>query len=123
MAQNKTTIAVYPSAARTATPDPSTLLNKFNRGVQVIIDVTAITDTPSVVFVIEGKDQLSGQWYALLTSAAVTAVSTTVLRLEPGATEVANLVEAGQLPRVWRITATHADADSITYSVGANLVI
>ena len=123
MSQNRTTRQIYGSAARTASPTASTLLNKFNRGVQVIIDVTAVAATPSVVFAVEGKDGVSGEWYALLTSAAITSTGTTVLRVEPGATEAANTVAAAGVPRVWRVTATHADADSITYSVGANLLI
>lgn len=123
MSQNRITTEVYSSAARVATPDAPVLLNKFNRGVQVFIDVTAIAATPSVVFTIEGKDGVSGSWYPLLTSAAVVAVGTTTLRVEPGSTEVANLIAAAGIPRVWRIVATHGDADSITYSVGANLLI
>lgn len=123
MSQNRITDTIYSSEARTATPDAPVLINKFNRGVHVLIDVTAVTDTPSVVFTIEGKDGVSGIWYTLLASAAITAVSTVLLRLEPAVTDEANLVEGGQLPRVWRITAVHGDADSITYSVGANLVI
>lgn len=123
MAQNLITRQVYASLARTASPTPSTLLNKFNTGVQVIIDVTAVAATPSVVFNIQGKDGVSGNWYTLLASAAITGTGTTVLRVGPGETDTANLVEGAHLPRVWRVQAVHADADSITYSVGANLTI
>ncbi len=123
MSQNRTTRQIYGSEARTASPTPSQLINKFNTGVQVIIEVTAIAATPSVVFNIQGKNQVTGNWYTLLASAAVTGVGTTVLRLERGSTDAANAVEGGQLPRVWRVQAVHGDADSITYSVGANLLI
>ena len=123
MAQNRISRTIYASAARTASPSASTLLNRFEKGVQVFIDVTATAATPSVVFRVQGKDGVSGKWYNLLESAAITAVGTTLLRVEPGATEAANTVAAANVPRVWRVTATHADADSITYSVGAALVI
>lgn len=123
MSQNRITDTIYSSAARTATPDAPVLINKFNRGVHVIIDVTAITDTPSVVFSIQGKDGVSENWYTLLTSVAIVGTGTTLLRVEPAVTDEANLVEGAQIPRVWRVQAVHADADSITYSVGANLVI
>ena len=123
MAQNLITRTVYSSAARTASPTPSTLLNKFNTGVQVIINVTATADTPSVVFNVQGKNGVTGEWYTLLASAAITGTGTTVLRVAPGETDAANAVEGAHLPRVWRVQAVHADADSITYSVGANLVI
>lgn len=123
MSQNRNTIVVYASAARTASPTPLEFVNKTNRGVHVYIDVTASADTPSVVFNIQGKDAISGDWYTLLASAAITGVSTTLLRVEPAVTDDANLVEGAQLPRNWRVQAVHADADSITYSVGANLLI
>ncbi len=123
MSQNRITDTIYSSAARTATPDAPVLINKFNRGVHVIIDVTAIADTPTVVFSIQGKDGVSGNWYTLLASAAIVGTGTTVLRVESGSTEAANTVAAAGVPRVWRIQAVHGDADSITYSVGANLTI
>lgn len=123
MAQNSNSISVFPSAARTATVSSGLRINKFNSGIQVLIDMTAVTATGDVTFSIEAKDTVSGKWYALLTSAGITAVSTVVLRLGVGEADTANLREGGQLPRVWRITATHTNAVSMTYSVGANLVI
>lgn len=123
MAQNLITKQIFASEARTATATSGTQLNKFNTGVQLIVDVTAVAATPSVTFAIQGKDGVSGNWYTLLVSAAITGVGTTVLRVGPGETDAANLVEGAHLPRVWRVLATHADADSITYSVGANLTI
>lgn len=123
MAQNSNTIQIFASVARTADPTPSLRLNKFNTGIQVLIDMTAVTATGEVTFAIEAKDQVSGKWYALLTSAAVGAISVVVLRLGPGEADAANLREGGQLPRVYRITATHTNAVSMTYSVGANITI
>jgi hypothetical protein len=112
---------VYASAARTATPDTVEL--ELPGGVQyaqVVIDCTAAAATPSVVFTVSGVDRVSGKVYTLLASAAVTATGTTVLRIGPGLTAAANLVANDVLPPVIRFTATHGDADSITYSVGAH---
>ena len=118
--QAETTILA--SAARTATPSKVDQTNAAARGVIVVIDVTAITATPSVVFTIQGKDPLSGKYYAILASAAIVATGTTVLRVYPGLTAAANLVASDLLPRTWAVDAVHGDADSITYTCAALLI-
>lgn len=110
----------YQSEARIATPEAVQADDGFVKGIQVIIDVTAIAATPSVVPTIDGFDPLSGNWYNLLTGAAITATGTTVLRIHPELPDAANLVAQDFLPERYRIVMTHADADSITYSVGVN---
>ena len=122
-ARNNTDLTILSSAARTATNQSADFTNYNGRGLHLVIDATAIAATPSVVFTIQGKDAISGKYYTILTSAAVTAVSTTILRVFPGATAAANTVANDILPRVWRIDATHGDADSITYSVGASGIL
>lgn len=112
----------FSSAARTATGNSGDLTNGSHRGAHVVIDVTAVTATPSVVFTIQGKDKTSSQYYTILASAAITGTGTTVLRVFPGATASANVTANDQIPEVWRILATHADGDSITFSVGACLI-
>lgn len=114
-------VSVLPSAARTATPDTEELELRGARGLHLVIDVTAVTLTPSVTVTISGVDRLSGKVYTLLASAAITAVGTTVLKVGPGLTAAANLVANDVLPPIVRITCTHGDADSITYSVAALL--
>jgi predicted polyphosphate/ATP-dependent NAD kinase len=111
------------SEARTATTNTGDITNEAHRGVHVVIDATAAAATPSVVFTIQGKDELSGQYYTILASAAVTAISTAVMRVFPGATAAANTVANDCLPRTWRVLATAADADSITYSIGASYLV
>ena len=121
----KKSVTLLASAARTATPTADSLTrNDPNAlGVHVIVDVTASAATPSVVVTIEGQDPASGKWYALLTSAAFTgSTETRVLKVYPGITVAANLSAADVLPASWRVVLTHADADSITYSVGANII-
>lgn len=113
---------VLASAARTTTTNSADLVNHNACGVIVTIDVTAVTATPSVTFAIQYKDTLSGQYKQILISAAISTVSTTTLVVYPGVTAAANLAASHPLPRVWRVVATHGDADSITYSVSANYV-
>lgn len=110
----------YPSVARIATPAAVQVTDDLVKGIQVIIDVTAITDTPSVVPTIDGFDPLSASWYNILTGAAIVATGTTVLRVHPEIVAAANLTAQDFLPERYRVVMTHADADSITYTVGVN---
>lgn len=114
---------VFASAARTATPTPVEVSNDLGaRQLVVVIDVTAVSATPSVTFDIEGVDPISQQTWTILSSAAVTAVGTTVLRVDDNLTGAANTIAQDIVPPLFQITPTHADADSITYSVSAHLV-
>lgn len=110
------------SAARTATNNSEDLTNSQHRGCHVIIDVTSITDTPSVVPTIQGKDSVSGKYYTLLAGIAITATGTTILRIYPGLTATANVIANDIVPSKFRILMTHGDIDSITYSVAVSLV-
>lgn len=116
-------VGVFPSAPRTANVNSPDFVNDEGAvGLVLVIDVTAASATPSVVFTLEGKDPTSGKYYTILASSAITAIGTTVLRVHPALTAAANSVAKDMLPRVWRVTATAADSDSLTYSVGASMV-
>lgn len=114
-------IIALASAARTASVSSSGIKSQGHPGCQVILDVTAVTATPSITLKVEAWDPASGQWYELLAGSAVTAVSTTVYRVHPALTAAANSVAKDFIPRNIRISVDHLDADSITYSVGVNL--
>lgn len=114
---------MFSSAARTATSQTADQTNRNWRGLVCVIDVTAIAATPSVVFTIQGKDSVSSKYFTILASAAIVGTGTTVLRVYPGLTAAANVTANDVLPRTWRIDATHADADSITYSVGCDGIL
>jgi hypothetical protein len=120
-------VVLLASAARTATPTvgPGNDINYLTnhqrfKGAHVILDVTAIAATPSVTIDIEGYDYGSGTWYNIGTGTAVTSVSTTVFKVHPDLTAAAGSVFKDGLPFLWRVTSTHADADSITYSLAVN---
>lgn len=121
--QPNSNVTVFASAARTASVNSADQSNPAGRGLTLVIDVTAITATPSVTFTIKGLDPASGKYYLILASAAIVAVGTTVLRVYPGLVEVANVKANLPMPLVWRLEAVHADADSITYSVGAQYTL
>lgn len=112
---------VLASAVRAATNNSGEQPNNIARGLDLIIDMTAVPGVDTVTFAIEGKDPASGKWYAILASAAIVAVSTVVLRVFPGATVTANVSANAMLPRAWRVVATHSAGTNFTYSVGVNL--
>ena len=111
-------------AAAAASINGLDMENMSGIGAQIVIDVTAITGTtPSVVVTVEGKDPVSGKYYTILASASITTVSTTVLRIFPGATASANLAANDVLPRTFRVTSTIAGTTpAVTATVVANIV-
>lgn len=131
-------VTLLASAARTATPpsiefksgqftepnsNASFIKIPFDKliNAHIIIDVTVDPALASVQPVLEAKDQTSGKFYDLIASiAAITAVGTTVLKLGPDIITAANLAAQDFIPDDVRLTLTHADGDSITYSVGMN---
>lgn len=116
-------LTLLASAARTATLDSPDQDNPEAKGVHVIIDVTLDPALASVVPTIQGKDPASGKYQDILEGVAITATGTTVLKVYPGIAASANVAASDILPKTWRVRMAHADADSITYSVGANLVV
>lgn len=111
----------FESEARTATVSSADITNFSGCGITVVLDVTAKGTAPSITLKIEQKDPASGKYVALLTSAAVTTVTTGVYKVYPGLTAAANVTVNGILGRTFRITMTHSNADSITYSVGYSI--
>lgn len=119
------TVTVYASAARTATPTAVTVPAGRYNYLHLVTRVTAATATPSVVITVDALDPVSGVYYNLLTSAALTESGvpyTRVLRIGPTIPAAANLAAQDVLPDTLRVTMTHADSDSITYSVSALLM-
>ncbi len=113
---------VHASAARTATPDTKEFEVPLGaQGLTLVIDVTAVTSTPSTTFAIQGVDRVSGKTWAILTSAAIVGTGTTVLRVSPHLTAAANTIAKEHLPPVIRIVATHGNANSQTYTVAGHL--
>jgi len=115
-------VTVLASAARTASVDSAVFSGDGYRGIQLIIDATASAATPSVVFTLQGYSPAGNDYYTILASAAITGTGTTVLRVFPGSTVTANLAANDILPPLWRVSVAAGDADSLTYSVAANLL-
>lgn len=115
---------VLASAARTATVESATFTNYNARGAHIVIDVSAITATPSIVVKVQGQNPANlTQFYDILVSTAIVATGTTILKVYPGITTIPNASASDILPWGWRVRVEHADTDSITYSVAANVVL
>ncbi len=123
--QSKTLLT---SAARTASPadvvisKPSTVPSQGELiNIHIIIDVTATNLTPSVQPTLIVTDGASGKTYDLLGSiAAITGVGTTILKVGKDVVAAAGLAAQDFIPENVTLKLTHADTDSITYSVGIN---
>ena len=99
--------------------------NSNGRGVQIGINVSAITGvTAAITAIIEGRDMASGVYYTLFASAAIAAAGFTLLTLYPGSLAVANLVTNQILPRTWRLrTVISGASPSVTATVGASVIV
>ena len=113
------------TAAHTADQTSADQKNHGWRGVQIFVDVTALSATPSVVPTLQIKDPSSGVYFDIAAFTPITDVTGTghyVYTILPGAVETIaatdHEIQALPLPSVWRLFMDHADADSITYSVG-----
>lgn len=112
---------LYASAARTATPTAVEVNTRRFRTLVIVLDATAITSTPSITIAIDRKDNSSGKYINILTSAAIATVSTNTIRVGLGLPVTANVSANEPLPNVVRITVTHGNANSITYTCSAHL--
>ncbi len=106
---------IFASAARTATTSATIPCNSA-QGL-FFINVSAVSATPSVTFTISGVSPAGDSTYTILASAAITGTGLTVLRVSPHLTAAANTIAKDILPSAIKVTATHADADSITYEM------
>lgn len=114
--------AYITATAATATQTGADLQNGSFRGIKVVLDATAVVGVGSFTVTIQGKDNASGKYYALLAGAAVTTVSTNVYTVFPGAPATANVSANDQLPKVFRVIVTYNSGTSLTFTVGVCLL-
>lgn len=119
--RNNMDLTLLASAARTTTQTSADLVNYNADALIVVVDITAYT-AGSLTITIDRKDETSGKYVNLLTSAALAAQATTVLQVGPVIAAAANTIALAYMPRTFRIVATVGDATSITYSIGYSLV-
>ncbi len=74
--------------------------------------------TPSV----EGFDHESETWTTIITGAAIAAVGFVQLKIGLGLTAAANTIVNHEIPSKFRFSMAVADTDSMTYTVGLNII-
>ncbi len=123
MADLSANIQAFASEARTASGNSADLKNNRFKGCNVVIDMTAITATGAVTFKVQALDALSGNYYEIIESSAISTISLTVLKIYPGLIASANLVVNEGLPMDFRVNASHGNAVSMTYEVNCNMLL
>lgn len=121
--RNNTEETILASAARTATVNSADFTNYNAKGLHVIVNVSALSATPSITPIIQGKDPISGTYYDILEGLPITTTGINILKVYPGISAVVNASASDILPRTYRVSMTHADTDSITYSVAGALIL
>lgn len=110
-----------PSASRTTTQTSADIDTQAAVGLIVTTDITII-GTGSITVTINRKDWTSGKYTPILSSAALVANGTTVLKINPTMPASANLVGQDMLPQTIQIVVTANNANPVTYSVGYDLI-
>jgi hypothetical protein len=116
-------IAVAASASRTVATTFGNFVNVNHRALHIIVGVTVI-GADALTIDIEGRELFPPfSFYPLLTSLPISTTGVTVLKVGIGFTPVPNLTANNMITAVWRVVATPAGVDPITYSINANLSV
>jgi hypothetical protein len=115
---------ILASAARTASTASPLQTNYNHRGVYVYVRVTAGTGysiTPAIFL----QDEQTGEWYDQYLSTTFTGPPPQHIRLlvYPGITTSPTLAFSSVVPRTWGVYITHGNANSVTYSVSAWMLL
>ena len=125
VARTNSVTTLLASAARTATVNSEDQSNYDHSRLLLYIDVTASSATPSVTPSIQGKDSVSGNYDTIWTASSALdgTVGTYTYYFDSGISggDCTELIPFTLPCRTWRLVMTHGDADSITYSVSAEI--
>ena len=116
---------VPPSPAAAGTYVTQDLQNLSHKGCKLAINIAAVGGTgPQLVVTIQGKDPVSGQYYTILASVALTVAGETVLTVYPGVAVTANVSASDYLSPTWRVQAVVSGTTSptITGTIAASLL-
>jgi hypothetical protein len=112
-------VTVFASGTYTASQSDGDLLQFDHPGLKCVVDVSGIRDagfglTPRI----EGKDDLSGKYFDVLTGTKITTTSTNVLTVRPDITSTAGKAANDEIPPRWRFRVVADSTANATYSVG-----
>lgn len=115
------------SAARTSNTLSSDITNFNHRGIVFFLNVTSASGTGGLQVGLQFKDVLSSTYRTVGgLPTAVIANGTTVIMYYPGvdaATTPSYYHQSILLPQVFRVSVTHGDASSYTYSVSYQMIL
>lgn len=110
---------LLPAAVRVGTTTTPDIVKSGERGIHLVINMTAVPGIDTVTPKIQGKDAL-GNYYDLLIGAAIIATGIVTLKLGSGLSLIANLSSPDYVPDIWRVVLTHSAVSNFTYSVCVN---
>ena len=118
---NNAFVALLPPTALTAsTVNTATQANQSWRGGVIWVTCSAFTSGQYVAHV-QGLDPVSGVYYDILVSGAITGTGQTRLEVFPGITAASNAAVADILPSGWRVQLIGTSTPVMTLSVEAVL--
>lgn len=118
-------VTLFDSKARTADENSASQNNYAYRGVQVMVNISAISGASADgTFTIQGYDELSDSWFTVLASAAKSATEFFTLTAYPGIAASSNVSANTVLPKRWRLNfdISATTTPSVTFSASATLL-
>lgn len=115
-------LTLLPIVTRTSSTNSPNFTNYDSKGGHFILNVTTVSGSASIVLTVQGHDSVSNSYYDILVSSAITTIGINVLKVYPGIATLSNGAASDLVPRTFRVSVAHATGDSITYSVGCNLI-
>ena len=126
---NSDNVTVLSVASGTTTQTSPDQTNVNFRGAYIIVNVTALTGTsPTLTPKIQGKDPVSGQYFALITATtAISATGTSVYLIYPNAaagTQGVTQSSGFVLPKSWNVVmTTGGTVTNEAYTVSASYLL
>jgi hypothetical protein len=111
-----TALTTGDTGAKTATGNGATITNVGNKGVQILVNMGAVTGTsPTCVIKVQGSTDAGTTWYDIpsATTASLTATGQYGIMIYPGIATTAGVATTGTtatasmvIPRTWRVVWT-----------------
>lgn len=115
-------VTLFESKARTADENSAAMNNYAYRGVQVMVNISAVTASGAGTYTLQGYDELSGTWFDVLASASKSASGFFTLTVYPGIAAAANASANTVLPKKWRLAWDLTAGTGHTFSAAATLL-
>lgn len=108
------------TAAAAGTIYSPIFVNPWGKGVSLFVNSTV--NAGSYVVNLLGYDPISGTFYTIASSAALTSVAFSTLTVYPGITVAANVSVSAPVPRRWAVSAV-ITTGPITATIGAAVLL